>query len=261
MVVVPAGSFMMGSSERELGRDSDEGPQHKVTIAEPFAVGKYEVTFDEWEACVASGGCDSYKPKDQGWGRGPRPVINVSWNDAIAYVEWLSAKVGKPYRLPSEAEWEYAARAGTTTRYWWGDEITIENANYGRNVGKTTDVGSYPPNRWGLYDMQGNVWEWTEDCYHDSYKVAPEDGSAWMNGDCGSPGAARGLLGQHSEGPPLRLPQPGQHRRPGLLRGRRLPGCQDAYPLESLHLYILGFPKGRSPFGGFREALVIESVH
>jgi formylglycine-generating enzyme required for sulfatase activity len=119
-------------------------------------------------------------------GSGRRPVINVSWEDAQAYVEWLSNETGQPYRLLSEAEWEYAYRAGTTTHYAWGDEITLENANYGRKVGKnkTTEVGSYPPNRWGLYDMQGNVCEWVEDCWNDSYEGAPNDGSAWTSDDC-----------------------------------------------------------------------------
>jgi formylglycine-generating enzyme required for sulfatase activity len=111
-------------------------------------------------------------------------VINVSWNDAKAYVAWLSRQTGKPYRLLSEAEWEYACRAGTTTRFSWGDDWpTPEQANFGRKVGKTTKIGSYPPNSWGLYDMPGNVWEWVEDCWNDSYQGAPCDGSAWTGGD------------------------------------------------------------------------------
>ena len=120
----------------------------------------------------------------QGWGRGGRPVINVDWEDAKAFVAWLSVQTGQRYRLLSEAEWEYACRAGTTTRYWWGDEITPENANYGQNVGKTSEVGKYPANPFGLYDMHGNVWEWVEDCWNDSYEGAPDDGSAWTSGDC-----------------------------------------------------------------------------
>jgi formylglycine-generating enzyme required for sulfatase activity len=111
-------------------------------------------------------------------------VIKVSWEDAKVYVEWLAGETGQPYRLLSEAEWEYACRAGTTTRYWWGDEITPENANYGENLGRTTEVGTYRANPWGLYDMHGNVWEWVEDCSNDSYEGAPEDGSAWTRGDC-----------------------------------------------------------------------------
>jgi formylglycine-generating enzyme required for sulfatase activity len=146
-----------------------------------FVIGKYEVTFEEWDACVADGGC-TRKPDDQGWGRGRRPVINVSWEDAQAYIAWLKKQTGKPYRLPSEAEWEYAARAGTTTRYRWGDAIPPENANYGGNVGQTTEVGRYPANVWGLHDTSGNVWEWVEDRYHGSYDGAPRDGSAWFTG-------------------------------------------------------------------------------
>jgi formylglycine-generating enzyme required for sulfatase activity len=110
MVVVPAGTFLMGSPESEVGRRDREGPQHEVTIAEPFAIGKYEVTFDQWDACVQAGGCDGHEPDDLGWGRGRRPVINVSWNDVQTYVAWLSEVTGEPYRLPSEAEWEHAAR-------------------------------------------------------------------------------------------------------------------------------------------------------
>ena len=183
MVVIPAGSFTMGSPANEPERDPDEGPQRRVTIG-PFAIGKTEVTFAEWDACVTAGGCNGYKPPDQGWGRGSRPVVNVSWKDAKAYVSWLSQHTGKPYRLPSEAEWEYAARAGTTTRYAFGDAITPKDANYSESkLGKTTEVGAYPPNAWGLYDMHGNVWEWVEDIYHDSYKGAPTDGTAWTDGE------------------------------------------------------------------------------
>jgi formylglycine-generating enzyme required for sulfatase activity len=178
MVVVPAGSFIMGSEDF-----SHEQPQHEVLIAQPFAVGKYEVTFDEWDACVKSGGCNGYEPSDERWGRGLRPVINVSWDDAQAYVAWLSNRTGQPYRLLSEAEWEFACRAGTTTRYSWGNEITSDNANCGLSVGKTTEVGAYPANPWGLHDMHGNVWEWVEDCWNESYQGAPSDGSAWTSGD------------------------------------------------------------------------------
>jgi formylglycine-generating enzyme required for sulfatase activity len=183
MVVIPGGTFTMGSPEDEEGRYSLEGPQHRVTI-EPFAMGKTEVTFAEWDACVAGGGCNGYKPPDQGWGRGSRPVIKVSWKDAKAYVSWLSQYTGKPYRLPSEAEWEYAARAGKTSRYTFGDAITPKDANYSEsNLGKTTEVGAYPPNAWGLYDMHGNVWEWVEDIYHDSYQGAPINGTAWIDSE------------------------------------------------------------------------------
>ena len=189
MVVVPAGSFTMGSPASELGRDIDEGPQHNVTIAKPFAVARFPVTFDEWDACVADGGCNGYKPGDQGWGRGRRPVINVSWDGATAYAAWLSHKTGKAYRLLTEAEWEYAARAGSTTAYYWGDKIGKANANCNGCGSKwdnvqTAPVGSFAPNMFGLYDMAGNVWQWVDDCYHDNYDGAPTGGLAWTSGDC-----------------------------------------------------------------------------
>ncbi len=192
MMVVPAGSFTMGSPASDPDSRSNEGPQHKVTIAGQFAIAQFELTFDEWDACVADGGCNGYKPADEGWGRGSRPVINVSWNDATAYVAWLAKKTGKPYRLLSESEYEYATRAGTTTAYPWGDAIGSNNANCngcGSQWGgkQTAPVGSFAANGFGLYDMVGNVWEWTQDCYHDSYNGAPSDGSAWTNGDCSLP--------------------------------------------------------------------------
>lgn len=187
MVVIPAGEFTMGSPESEAGHEKDEGPQRRVAIARPFAVGKYEVTFGEWDACVAAAGC-AHKP-DEEWGRDRQPVINVSWHDAQAYVSWLSKKSGKHYRLLSEAEWEYAARAGTTTRYPWGDEAGTNRANFigsgSQWSGKqTAPVGSFAANRFGLHDMIGNVWEWVQDCYHDSYKGVPADGRAWETDDC-----------------------------------------------------------------------------
>ena len=191
MVVVPAGPFMMGSPPGDRDSSDIDRPQHRVTIAAPFAVGKYEITFDEWDACVAAGGCGGYRPSDRGWGRGRRPVIHVSWDDAKAYVDWLARESGEPYRLLSEAEWEYAARAGTTTRYSWGDEIGRNRANCAacrsRSYNKqTVRVGSFPANRFGLHDVHGNVWEWVEDCWHGNYRGAPSDGSAWISGgDCG----------------------------------------------------------------------------
>ena len=151
-----------------------------MTIARPFAVGKFEVTFAEWDACVAAGGC-KHRPGDEGWGRGRRPVINVSWDNAKEYVAWLSRKTGKSYRLLSEAEWEYAARAGTTTKYAFGDTISTSQAKYGE--GGTVEVGSFPANRFGLYDLHGNVWEWVEDAWHPDYQGAPTDGSVWTGGD------------------------------------------------------------------------------
>jgi len=198
MVVVPAGSFTMGSPTSEDGRDDNEGPQHEVMFARQFAVGKFAVTFDAWGACVADGGCNGYRPAGQGWwGDGKRPVINVSWNDAQAYVAWLSRKTGKTYRLLSESEREYVARAGTTTEYWTGSSISTQQANYcadpekfkrkqfGEDCrGQTVPVDWFQPNPWGLYQMEGNVREWTEDCWNPSYDGAPTDGSAWTAGMC-----------------------------------------------------------------------------
>jgi formylglycine-generating enzyme required for sulfatase activity len=170
MMVVPAGSFIMGSPAGEPGRFSNEDPQHEVTIASPFAVGQYELRFDEWDACVADGGCNGFKPPDQGWGRKDRPAINVSWVDAHAYVSWLAKKTGKPYRLLTEAEYEYATRAGAQTAYPWGNAVVQNNANCtgcgGQWNGKeTAPVGSFAANGFGLYDMAGNVWEWTQTWY------------------------------------------------------------------------------------------------
>jgi len=192
MVVVPAGEFLMGSPEDEPERSKDEGPRHKVTIARPFAVGKVEVTFAEWDACVAGGGCNGYEPKDKGWGRGRRPVIYVSWDDAKAYVAWLTKVTGKPYRLLTEAEWEYAARAGTTTPFSTGQTITTDQANFygpytynssamGQSRGGTMEVGAFPANRFGLHDMHGNVREWVEDCYVETYDKTPQDGTAYTD--------------------------------------------------------------------------------
>jgi formylglycine-generating enzyme required for sulfatase activity len=187
MMVVPPGNFVMGSPASEPGRSADEGPQHTVTIARPFAIGRFEVTFDDWDACAADGGCNRYKPSDEGWGRGRRPVINVSWDDAEAYIAWLSKTTGKPYRLLSGAEYEYATRAGTQTAYPWGDAIGTNNASCHAcgsqwDAKQTAPVGSFGANGFGLYDMVGNVREWTEDCYHETYNGAPTDGSAWIEG-------------------------------------------------------------------------------
>jgi formylglycine-generating enzyme required for sulfatase activity len=188
MIVVPAGEFMMGSPATEKARYDDEGPEHEVTIGRPFAVGRLELTFDEWDACVAHGDCDA-DISDSGWGRGRQPATFVNWNDAKTYVAWLSRVTGKPYRLLSEAEWEYAARAGSQTAYPWGDEIGKGNANCD-GCGSQWDhkqaapVGQFPANAFGLHDMRGNVWEWVEDCYHQNYNQAPMDGSPWTTGDC-----------------------------------------------------------------------------
>ena len=187
MVVVPAGTFEMGS-----GADM-ESPIHRITIAKPFAIGRYEVTFREWDLCVAAGGC-KYSSTDQNWGRGDRPVINLSWLDAKEFVKWLSEKTGQSYRLPSEAEWEYAARAGTSTPYWWGREIGTRQANCRECGGggvQTSPVGSFKSNAFGLFDTAGNAAEWVEDCWNDNYRNAPRDGSAWTTGQC----QLRGLRG------------------------------------------------------------------
>ena len=186
MVVVPAGEFWMGSKDAE--GDPDERPRHKVTIPKPFAVGRYAVTFDEWDAAVAGGGVQ-HKPSDQGWGRGGRPVIDVSWEDAQAYIKWLSSKTGQPHRLLSEAEWEYCCRAGTETAYSFGNSITKAQAQFSEgsygSAGKTVEAGSFPANSFGLYDMHGNVWEWCQDCWNENYHNAPADGLAWTTGDRG----------------------------------------------------------------------------
>ncbi|MBX9893979.1 MAG: SUMF1/EgtB/PvdO family nonheme iron enzyme [Nitrosomonas sp.] len=186
MVRIPAGKFLMGSKDGEL----NEQPVHEVIIGYAFEIGKYAVTFDEYDAFVRATGC--VLPNDCGWGRGKRPVINVSWHDAQGYVKWLSDKTSKRYRLSSEAEWEYAAKAGLQTRYWWGDDIGKNNANC-KDCGnqwdgkQTVPVGSFKSNAFGLYDTAGNVWEWTQDCWHHNYTNAPTDGSAWLekdDGDC-----------------------------------------------------------------------------
>jgi formylglycine-generating enzyme required for sulfatase activity len=197
MTVIAPGAFTMGSPTTELGRAGSENPQHLVTIGHKFAFGRFSVTFDEWDACVADGGCGGYSPADQGWGRGKRPVVNVSWNQAQAYLAWLSHKTGRTYRLPTEAEREYAARAGTTTPFWWGSSITTDEANYngsytygddgvhGETRGQSVPVDSFLPNPWGLFQMHGNVSEWTQDCWHDNYYAdPPTDGSAWIFPDC-----------------------------------------------------------------------------
>lgn len=192
MVVLPPGTFVMGSPPGERGRWRTEGPQRRVTIGYSLAVSAKPVTFAEWDTCVADGGCSGYRPNDEHWGRGDRPVVNVSWNDAQAYVAWLTGKTGHRYRLLSEAEYEYAERAGAQTPYATGDSITTKQANFldaqsdtGGPQGRATmPAGSFPPNRFGLYDMQGNTWEWVQDCWHESYSGAPSNGSAWLSGDC-----------------------------------------------------------------------------
>ena len=180
LVIIPAGRFLMGSTDADGDSYPEEKPAHEVVLDYSFAMGRCLVTFDEFDAFCA----DTKRPKpgDEGWPRGRHPVINVCWNDARDFVRWLAAGTGKPYRLPTEAEWEYACRAGTTTRFYRGHTLSDKHANYDMAVGRTTPVGSYPANPWGLYDMHGNVWEHVEDPYHESYAGAPADGSAWMEG-------------------------------------------------------------------------------
>ena len=248
MVVVPAGTFIMGSPESEKGRlravyDEEgtairwtvidevelevevgqrlvvvEGPQRYVTIAAPFAVGVHEVTFDEWDACARSGGCGGLIPDNGGWGRGRQPVINVNWDDANAYLDWLSTETGEEYRLLSEAEWEYVARAGTETARYWGegaagqcrhangaDAMTVERNPDWRTTtcsdghAGPAPVGSYEPNAFGLFDVLGNVWEWTQDCWNERYTGAPVDGTAWDAGDCANRVSRGGSWGNAPE--------------------------------------------------------------
>ncbi len=173
MVQIEPGRFLIGESE------------HEVRLARAFAIGKYLVTFEQYDVFVEASG--RYRPSDEGWGRDQRPVIHVSWDDAVAYTVWLSEQVGKHYRLPSEAEWEYAARAGTQMRWSFGDKECAlgEYAWYFKNSdGKTHPVGELKPNPWGLHDVHGNTWEWVQDCWHSDYIGAPDDGTAWESGCC-----------------------------------------------------------------------------
>ena len=198
VVVIPPGSFLMGSPPSEKGRSEHEGPQREVQIGYAFAVGRCSVSFAEWDAALASG-VPLTRPNDQGWGRGPRPVINVSWEDAQAYLAWLNDVLGRhdrpaAWRLLSEAEWEYAARAATTTPFSFGKTISTSQVNYdgqhtygsgsrGEFRRKTTPVGTFEANAFGLHDMHGNVWEWVEDCYEGSYSAGqPSDGRARASG-------------------------------------------------------------------------------
>ncbi len=186
MIKIEPGDFWMGSDKGS----ASEKLRHKVVIPKAFQIGKYEVTFDEYDTFVRAS--KRRRPSDAQWGRGQRPAINVSWEDAFAYVKWLSLMTGKRYRLLSEAEWEYAARGGTDTDYWWGDEIRQDGKVWANCHGcgsewdgkQTAPVGSFKPNPFGLYDTAGNVWEWVQDCWHADYEAAPGDGSAWENESC-----------------------------------------------------------------------------
>jgi formylglycine-generating enzyme required for sulfatase activity len=201
MVEIPGGSFQMGSPESEARRASDEGPQHTVNV-QSFLMGKYPVTQAQWQAIANLPKVNlDLDPDPSGFKGSNRPVEQVSWNQAVEFCDRLSQKTGRTYRLPSEAEWEYACRASTTTPFHFGETITTDLANYDGNYTygsapkgiyreQTTDVGSFPPNALGLYDMHGNVWEWCLDHYHDNYTNAPTDGSARLTDDQ----AARRLL-------------------------------------------------------------------
>jgi formylglycine-generating enzyme required for sulfatase activity len=182
LVVVPPGEFDMG------GDNPFEKPVHRVAIARPYAIGRREVTFAQWDQCVAADAC-KHRPDDHGWGRGEQPVINVSWDDTKVYLAWLSQKTGQRYRLPTEAEWEYAARAGSEGAFAWGDDAGKNLANCDGcgsrwDNRQTAPVGSFAPNAFGLSDMHGNAWEWVEDCYRDNYDGAPTDGTAVSIPDC-----------------------------------------------------------------------------
>ena len=183
MIQILPGTFQMGSNEHLMF----ERPRHAVTISRPFAIGRREVTFEEWDVCVAAGAC-SYRPPDRGWGMGTRPVINVSWDDAQQFIAWLNTRTGQKYRLPTEAEWEYAARAGTSTPFWWGKDPGTNRANCtgcGATFnGESAPAGSFQESPFGIVDMAGNAAEWVEDCWHDSYRGAPTDGTAWTSAQC-----------------------------------------------------------------------------
>jgi formylglycine-generating enzyme required for sulfatase activity len=226
MVDIPAGSFMMGN----INHFKTEGgwvkviaweePVHKVAI-KAFRLGKYEVTFAQYDAFAEASG--SAKPDDKGHGRGQQPVGNITWWEATAYAEWLSQQTGKTFRLASEAEWQYAARAGSTSEYYWGNEADHKFANYGTD--KCCDfqisgadkwlyaapVGQFPPNKFGLHDMLGNVSEFVQDCKNTHYEGAPADGSAWTTGDC----SAHVTLGGQYHSNPMQMRISGRNFHPG----------------------------------------------
>jgi formylglycine-generating enzyme required for sulfatase activity len=185
MVALNPAPYTMGSN----GSDPSERPAHKVSLHTPYAIGKFEVTVDQWDQCVKAEVCPNV-PSEAG-SSGNQPMRDVSWDEAQLYLKWLSTVSGKPYRLPTEAEWEYAARGGTTSKYWWGDEMKAGNSSC-KGCGlpwqedRPPPVGSFSANQFGLHDMNGSVWEWVADCWHPSYKGAPGDGSAWAEPSCQS---------------------------------------------------------------------------
>jgi formylglycine-generating enzyme required for sulfatase activity len=183
MVLIKGGCFQMGSKA-----EKNEQPIHKVCVTD-FYMGKHEVTFAQYDEYARATG--KPMPEDEGWGRGNRPVINVSFDDARGYARWLGKTTRKRYRIPSEAQWEYAARGGTSTRWFWGNEdftfdtfANCKGGECGDDYTNTSPVGSFMANPYGLYDMAGNVWEWTNDCWNSTYENAPNDGSSWLDGDC-----------------------------------------------------------------------------
>ena len=202
LVEIPPGAFERGSPASEAGHRSSEGPLTRVSIPRSFAIGRYPVTFGEWDQCHREGAC-SHRPNDRGWGRGTGPVFYVSWHDAQEFLAWLEVKTGKGYRLPSEAEWEYAARAGSRTPYPWGSDVGRNRANCSGCTAEVSDratpVGSFPPNRFNLFDMHGNVWQWVADCWNASYAAAPADGSPWLSGECGKAVVRGGAWGLSPE--------------------------------------------------------------
>jgi formylglycine-generating enzyme required for sulfatase activity len=243
MVVVPAGKFTMGSPVKEDGRTGYAETQFPVTISQPFAVAKFAVTFDQWDACVADGSC--YRPADEGWGRGKLPVINVNWANANVYAEWLSQKTGRTYSLLSEAEREYVTRAGTNTPFWWGSSIAPKQANYNDNLtygggptgkfrGRTVPVGEFEANPWGLFNVHGNVMEWTTDC--------------WTISNLGNGGSAR------TTSDPLPLPVPA-HRSPNCSKRVIRGGSWKDDPKFLRAAFRYGYTAGdRDSYIGFRLA-------
>jgi len=195
MVVINSGAGKLGSPDFEKKRKRHEGPMRDTYINYQFEVSKYEITFDDWDKCVSDGGCSGHKPNDKGWGRGKRPVIDVSFNDAKNFLKWLNGKTGGDYRLLSEAEWEYVARAGQDAPFGNGYDLSAQDANFngtapygsgakGPYLRKTQPVGQYAPNAFGVHDMHGNVYEWIEDCYSPDHSGSAGDGSARTDGDC-----------------------------------------------------------------------------
>lgn len=203
IVLIPGGTFLMGSPEDELDRRESEGPQHQVSL-EPFFMGRYPITQAQWRAVTSLPQVERKLDPDPSYFKGDnRPVERVSWHEAMEFCDRLSKKLGQPYTLPSEAQWEYACRAGTSTTFHFGETITTDLANYNGNYTyglgpkgtyrrELTEVDSFPPNAFGLYDMHGNVWEWCLDQYHENYRGAPTDGSAWMAGSYSSRPIRRG---------------------------------------------------------------------